>query len=148
MQREWSLAAAPQLISTTMTKCFASDFASLSDLAAFNKAKKAGMSDKQAFAKGDNGIGCWGDLTAQEHTPMCAVPPEDMKSYFGSKAGAKHQRVHVKLDAVHSVVCVIADIMPARANIKNGCGIDLNPAALLKLGLKSPIKTTVEWWPV
>ncbi len=127
-----------------MTESFASDFASLADLAAFNKAKKAGLSDKRAFALGDNGIGCFGDLTAQIHTPMCALPPETMVEWFGSKNQAKHQKVKV-MDALTSkvVVCIVADIMPKRANITNGCGIDLNPAALLCLDLKSPIKRRV-----
>lgn len=130
-----------------MTRCLASDFASLADLAAFQKAKKQGFSDRKAFDVGDNGIGCWGDLTAQTHTPMCAIPPEDMVQYFGSTAKAKHQSVIVRLDVNRVVRCVIADIMPSKKNIKNGCGIDLNPAALKALGLKSPIKTQVEWCP-
>jgi hypothetical protein len=125
-------------------KVIASDFASLADLEAFTKAKAAGWSDKRAFAVGDNGIGCWGDLTAQTHSPMCALPPETMADAYGSAAAAKHQRVRVKLCHGKSVICVIADRMPHRANITNGCGIDLNPAALRALGLKSPIKTEVE----
>ncbi len=127
-----------------MATVFASDFASIADLVAYNAAKKKGMSDKQAFAVGDNGIGCWGDLTAQIHTPMCALPPETMVEWFGSINKARHQKVKV-MDAVTSqvVVCILADRMPKRANIKNGCGIDLNPAALLALDLMSPIKRRV-----
>lgn len=130
-----------------MTRCLASSFANLADLVAFQKAKKQGLSDKQAFAKGDNGIGCWGDLTAQDHTPMCAIPPEDMVTFFGSQAKAKHKPVIVRLDVNRVVRCIIADVMPKKKNITNGCGIDLNPAALKALGLKAPIKTEVEWCP-
>lgn len=126
-------------------KCLASDFASIADLAAFQRAKAKGMSDKQAFAIGDNGIGCFGDLTAQEHTPMCALPPEIMVKHWGSVIKAKHKAVMVKLDAKRDVICIVADRMPSLKNITNGCGIDLNPAALKKLGLRSPIKTEVEW---
>lgn len=122
---------------------FASDFASLADLRAFQAAKKKGLSDKQAFAVGDNGVGCWGDLTAQEHTPMCALPPETMEAWYGSVAKAKHQRVKVILPTGGWCLCIVADIMPHLANIKNGCGIDLNPAALKELGLKSPLKQSV-----
>ncbi len=135
----------PLLISMNASmKCFASDFASLADLAAYQKAKKNGLSDRRAFALGDNGIGCFGDLTAQIHTPMCALPPETMVEWFGSVLKAKHMRVKV-VDGITGqfITCVIADRMPARKNITNGCGIDLNPAALLALGLISPIKRSV-----
>lgn len=125
-------------------KVIASDFASLADLASFKRAKARGLSDKQAFAVGDNGIGCWGDNTAQEHTPMCALPPDDMIEQFGTVAKAKHARVMVKI-GTKLVTCILADRMPWKKNIKNGCGIDLNPAALKTLGLKSPIKTSADW---
>ena len=127
---------------------FASDFASLNDLAAYQRAKAQGMSDAKAFAVGDNGIGCWGDLTAQEHTPMCALPPETMTKFFGSLKAAKHRGV-VVCDVATGIQCqcIVADRMPALANIKNGCGIDLNPAALKLLKLKSPIKRKVDISP-
>ncbi len=124
-------------------KVYASDFASLADLKAFCEAKAKGWSDKQAFAVGDNGVGCWEDITAQEHTPMCALPPETMEEVWGSVEAARHQQVKVTSKAV-TVICIVADRMPHRANIHNGCGIDLNPAALKALGLVSPIKAEVE----
>lgn len=131
-------------MNTPLTTIFASDFASLKDLAAFQAAKKRGLSEVQAFALGDNGQGCWGDLTAQTHTPMCAIPPETMVEMFGSKEAAKHQRIRVVDKATGlRCTCVVADIMPKRARIKNGCGIDLNPAALIQLHLISPIKHEV-----
>jgi hypothetical protein len=122
----------------------ASDFASLKDLAAYKAAKAKGMSDKQAFRVGDNGVGCWGAVTAQKRTPMCALPPDDMIAKFGSIAKAKHARVYVTIGQA-SVICFLADRMPWKKNIKNGCGIDLNPAALKALGLKSPIKKPATW---
>lgn len=123
---------------------FASDFASLKDLAAYRAAKQRGLSNDEAFKLGDNGQGCWGDLTAQEHTPMCALPPETMVAWWGSKAGAKHQRVRVVSKATGlRCTCVVADIMPKIKDIKNGCRIDLNPAALIQLHLKSPIHQEV-----
>lgn len=122
----------------------ASDFASLADLAAFQRAKAAGMSDKQAFAVGDNGVGCWGDVTAQEHQPMCALPPEVMIEKWGSVKAAAHKRVRVDLGH-KSIICILADRMPHLENITNGCGIDLNPAALKALGLRSPLKIAVRY---
>ena len=125
-------------------KVLASDFASLKDLAAFKAAKAKGQSDKQAFAVGDNGVGCWGALTAQERTYMCALPPDDMIAKFGSVKAAKNAKVMVTYKGVQ-VLCTLADRMPWKKNIKNGCGIDLNPAVLKALRLKSPIKIAVEW---
>jgi hypothetical protein len=125
-------------------KVVASDFASLADLAAFRRAKARGLTDKQAFAIGDNGVGCWGDLTAQNHTPMCALPPDDMIEKFGTVAKAAHRRVRVAFRD-RAVVCILADRMPWKKNIKNGRGIDLNPAAIDALGLRSPVEAEVEW---
>lgn len=122
----------------------ASDFASLKDLAAYKKAKAKGLSDKEAFKVGDNGVGCWGAVTAQERTPMCALPPDDMIEKFGSVAKAKHARVRVTVCGV-TIICALADRMPWKKNITNGCGIDLNPAALKALRQKSPIKLPAEW---
>lgn len=128
----------------TTIQCLASDFASLADLRAYQRAKKQGLSDRLAFEVGDNGRGCYGDLTAQLHTPMCALPPETMTEWYGSVIKAKHMRVKVYDETTkRSVVCLIADRMPARKNIKNGCGIDLNPAALVELQLTTPIKRKV-----
>ena len=122
----------------------ASDFASLKDLAAYKAAKKKGVSDKEAFKVGDNGLGCWGALTAQELVPMCALPPDDMIEKFGSVAKARNARVKVTIKD-KTVLCTLADRMPWKKNIRNGCGIDLNPAALKALGLKSPIKVPAVW---
>lgn len=126
---------------------FASSFADPADRAAYLKAIQNGASEREAFAVGDNGIGCWGDLTAQDHTPMCALPPETMEEWFGSVAAAKHKNVLV-IHGDDSVSCVLADRMPHRANITNGCGIDLNPAACRQLGLRPPIRVRVTIGPV
>lgn len=122
----------------------ASDFASIADLAAYQQAKAKGLSDAQAFKVGDNGRGCFGALTAQEETPMCALPPDDMVEKFGSILKAKNARVRVTVGK-RSVVCILADRMPWKRHIKNGCGIDLNPAALTALGLKSPVRIAASW---
>ena len=124
----------------------ASSFADPADVRAYNRARARGLSDREAFAVGDNGVGCWGDFTAQLITPMCALPPEDMVAKFGSVKKAKHARVIVvSRETGLRVECLLADRMPAKKNIKNGCGIDLNPAAAKQLKLKPPFTHPVTW---
>jgi len=125
-------------------KVIASSFADPADVRAFERAKASGMSDEEAFRYGDNGIGCWGDNTAQEHTPMCALPPDDMEAKWGSVAAAKHRRVLVSLGD-EPVECILADRMPWKRNIKNGAGIDLNPAAVKALGIRKGAMVQVTW---
>lgn len=52
----------------------ASSFADPADVAAYKAAIKAGKTEKEALALGDNGIGYWGDDTTSEAQPMCALP--------------------------------------------------------------------------
>jgi hypothetical protein len=129
----------------------ASSFADPADVRAFQKwyyiyigeGKGATEATKLAFAKGDNGIGCWGD-TCTGPTPMCALPPEDMEERWGSIDAARHRPVEVVYNG-RSVVCTLADRMPHRANIKNGAGIDLNPGACDALKLKPPVMVRAAW---
>jgi hypothetical protein len=128
-------------------KVLASSFADLADVRAFERCKARGKSDQECFKVGDNGRGCWNDITAQEVTPMCALPPDDVVERFGtfsSKARFAMVRVTV-LKTGRSVVCVLADRMPWKKNIKNGAGIDLNPAAAKALGLKPPFLVPASW---
>lgn len=127
-----------------MPKVIASDFASIKDLAAYRLAKARGLSDKEAFKVGDNGIGCWGDNTAQNDIPMCALPPDDMIARWGSIAAAKNHPVLVIINGKR-VACKLADRMPWKKNINNGAGIDLNPAAISRFNLKSPMMVAAEW---
>lgn len=122
----------------------ASSFADPADVAAFKRAKARGLSDTQAFAVGDNGIGFWGDNTAQTTTPMCALPPEDMIERYGFVHKAARKPVLVTYKG-RSITCILADRMPHRANIKNGAGIDLNPAAIAQLGLPKGAMVVVDW---
>jgi hypothetical protein len=121
----------------------ASSFADPADIAAFKKCKARGNSDAVCFSVGDNGIGCWGDDCTRS-IPMCALPPEDMEEKWGSINAAKHKGVRVEANG-KSVVCILADRMPRRANIKNGAGIDLSPAAVAALGLKTPLMVAATW---
>ncbi len=122
----------------------ASSFADLADLRAYERCKAQGKPDRECFKVGDNGIGCWGDRTAQEEIPMCALPPEDMIARFGSVKAAKHARVRVTANG-REVLCLLADRMPAKANITNGAGIDLNPAAAKQLALQPPFLVRARW---
>ena len=121
-----------------MTETLASSFADAQDLADYSRSG--------AYAKGDNGVGCWGDKTAQDHTPMCALPPDDVIAKWGSMKArdARGRMVQVSTN-VHTVVCQLADRMPWKKNITNGAGIDLNPAALRALRLKAPILLPCVW---
>ena len=121
----------------------ASSFADPEDVAGYLSAKAAGMSDVEAFAHGDNGVGCWGDDCASGD-PMCALPPDDMVARFGSVAAAKHAGVLVR-SADKEILCTLADRMPWKKNITNGCGIDLNPAACSLLGLRPPMTIQAAW---
>lgn len=118
----------------------ASSFADPADVAAFRKCKAQGKTDQECFKVGDNGIGKWGDDTTADR-PMCALPPEDWKPLGAKARGAK---VLVKANG-KSVVCELRDTMPAKRNIKNGAGIDLNPAAVKAIGLKPPIMVAATW---
>jgi len=118
----------------------ASSFADTADVAAFRRCKAQGKSDQECFKVGDNGIGCWGDDTTA-NVPMCALPREDWQSLG---LAARGKKVLVTANG-KQVVCELRDTMPARANIKNGAGIDLNPAAVKALGLTPPILVNATW---
>ncbi len=120
----------------------ASSFADAADLAAFKKAKAAGKSDEEAFKVGDNCIGKWGDFTGDEDgVPMCALPPE-MWERFGEAARGKKVILNANN---HTIICELRDTMPHLDHIKNGAGIDLNPAAVKAIGLKAPIMIPATW---
>lgn len=119
----------------------ASSFADPADIRAFQRCKDQGKTDQECFKVGDNGIGCWGELTIEGTGPACALPPEDWNK-FGSAASGK--KVLVKANG-KSVVCELKDTMPKQANIKNGARIDLNPDAAKALGLKPPFLVSATW---
>lgn len=125
-------------------KVLASSFADLADVRAFERCKAQGKSDRECFKVGDNGIGCWGDRTAQEDVPMCALPPEDIIAHCGTLKAGRGKPVQVSANGA-TVLCLLSDRMPAKKNITNGAGIDLNPAAAKALGLKPPFLVKAEW---
>lgn len=123
----------------------ATSFADLDDLRRFSEAKASGMTDGEAFRVGDNGIGFNGDMTAQEHYPMCALPPEAWRAKWGDKHGALRARVEV-FYAGKSVIGILGDTMPDEKQRTNGAGIDLNPAFLKFFGLAAPLKLGGFFW--
>lgn len=121
----------------------ASSFADPADIAAFRKCKAQGNSDEFCFKLGDNGIGFMGD-DCTTSTPMCALPVEDWMERWGSKQNARLKPVVVTANG-KTVVCLLGDTMPRRANIKNGAGIDLSPAAVAAIGKKPPLMIAATW---
>jgi len=119
-------------------KATATSFADPADILAFKKCKAQGMSDKEAFQYGDNGIGCWGDDTTGA-MPCCALSPEAMQAKWGSIAAAKHKHVLVSVGE-KTVICILKDRLPHHST-----RIDLNPGACAVLGLKPPDKVSAEW---
>jgi hypothetical protein len=127
----------------------ASSFADPEDITAFRACKLRGKSDKACFAVGDNGIGKWGDDCTADRS-MCALPPEYW-AQFGAAARGKLvevqplNQVGTFLDPSFNTTCELRDTMPHLANITNGAGIDLNPAAVAEIGKRPPMMTRVRW---
>ena len=125
----------------TVHEVTASSFADPADIIAFQKAKARGLSDDEAFKVGDNGIGKWGGDTKKGSGPAVALPPEDWKPFGKNPSGKK---VLVKANG-REVVAELRDTMPSKANITNGCLIDLNPDACEALDLSPPVKIHCTW---
>jgi hypothetical protein len=122
-------------------KGYASSFADPEDVLRFNRCKKRGFSDGKCFKVGDNGIGKWGHNTAQNHTPMAAIP-RDVWAAAGKKGGAQ---IKVTWKG-KTVPGILGDTLPATENITNGAVIDLNPAFAIAFGVKPPFMLhDVEW---
>jgi hypothetical protein len=116
----------------------ASSFADPADVVAFKKCKAQGKTDQQCFEVGDNGIGQFGKITAQDHTPMVAVHADDMKARWGSIIAAAHRPVTVTVNE-KTVEATVED----RIGVKGR--IDLNPAAAKELGLDPPFLVQCVW---
>jgi hypothetical protein len=120
----------------------ASSFADPADVAAFKRCKTTGKTDRQCFAFGDNGIGQFGAITAQEKVPMVAVHADDMKARWGSVPAAAHRPVVVTVKG-RSIQATVEDRLGVRGRI------DLNPAAAKALGLRPPFLVQCVWkWGV
>jgi hypothetical protein len=107
------------------------------DVASYRKARAQGRTEIDALKVGDNGIGCWGDMTAGDDVPMCALPPEDWLAKWRTGANARGKKVAVTYGG-KTVIGELRDTMPHKIEIKNGAGIDLNPGFAKAFGLKPP----------
>jgi hypothetical protein len=116
----------------------ASSFADPADVVAFTKCKAQGKTDQQCFKVGDNGIGQFGKITAQDHTAMVAVHADDMKARWGSIIAAAHRPVTVTANE-KTVAATVEDRIGVKARI------DLNPAAAKQLGLDPPFLVRCVW---
>lgn len=109
-------------------------FGTYQDLTSYCKCRNNGGSANGCYAKGDSGIGAWGDITGQRNVPMCALPPEAMIRRFGSSRLARGKKVRVWIDGISEpVICECRDKGP------NGV-CDLNPAALRKFGFAEDLE--------
>ncbi len=118
--------------------CEASSFADPADVRAFHRCKATGKSDLACFAVGDNGIGQFGKITAQETTPMVAVHKSDMIARWGSVAAAAHRPVQITANG-RMINATVEDRVSAKGRI------DLNPACAKLLGLNPPFLVPARW---
>lgn len=128
-----------------MKNIVASSFADPADVAAFRKWRAVyrahGMSEeaatRAALAKGDNGLGFTGIFCATDQECLCALPPEDWKSRWGTKTKAGGKAVAVTYKN-KTVTGRLGDTMPARNRRLNDASIDLNPGFARAFGVKPP----------
>jgi hypothetical protein len=122
-------------------KAEASSFADPADVRAFKRCKAEGKTDQQCFKVGDNGIGQFGKITAQDHTPMVAIHKDDMIARWGSVIAAAHRPVTVTIGG-KTIQATVEDRLGVAGRI------DLNPACAKQLGLTPPflIKNCVWNW--
>lgn len=115
-----------------------SSFADPADVESFKRCKRTGQSDVACFEVGDNGIGQFGQVTAQDSIPMVAVHASEMVARWGSTHGAAHRPVLLRRGAM---------VIEARVEdrISAAGRVDLNPAAARQLGLTPPFIAAGEW---
>lgn len=138
---QWKASSGPTPDEPGWHHGLASSFADPADIEAFRRCKKEGKSDQECFRVGDNGMGKWGDWTAEGTGPACALPPEDWEP-FGEKA--RRKGVFVRANG-KTLYCLLKDTMPRKENIRNGAVIDLSPDAAKALGLEPPFLVGASW---
>lgn len=129
----------------TWRKTKFTSFADPADVVAFKKCKReTGRSDIFCFGRGDNGIGQFGKITAQEHTAMVAIHGDEMERMWGSRQGAAHRPVEIKLPGTDLIVeATCEDRISAEGKV------DLNPGAFTRLGLKAGFTVPGLWrWKI
>lgn len=99
----------------------ASSFADPKDVLAYKKAIAEGKTEAEALKVGDNGIGKWGDNTAQEEIPMCALPPEDWMAKWKTKKNARGKKAAVTYKG-KTVIGKLRDTMPKKSQYQKWSG--------------------------
>lgn len=116
----------------------ASSFADPADLIGFQRCKRTGRSDVSCFKEGDNGVGQFGAITAQDHTPMVAVNHTEMVAKWGSEHGAAHRLIEVTVNG-RTFNAAVEDRISAPGRI------DLNPACAKIAHLDPPFVVPCTW---
>lgn len=118
----------------------ATSFATYKDLLGYIKCLLSGGTETSCYAKGDNGIGCWGDVTATEKLAAVAVPKNEMKAKFGDWCKARKAPVRVTLKSGTTFDAIVLDCSP------DGI-VDLNPGALkaANLSVETELSTPATW---
>jgi hypothetical protein len=118
--------------------CKLTDFSDYSDLTSYiNCRDNQGGTPQHCLSVGDNGTGASGKITAQDHTPMVALPSADIRAKWGSTTSAWGKMVNVTYGG-KTIKAELADISPTGV-------CDLNPAALAALGQKHPFSDQGSW---
>lgn len=117
----------------------ASVFADLKDLREFARRKAEGMSDREAFKYGDNGVGASGRVTAQMVDPMVALHPIDIRSKWGEMSNSWGKKVVVQYGDKECTATLEDYMSSPKADI------DLNPAAVRALGIPEGGMVRVGW---
>jgi hypothetical protein len=123
----------------------ASSFADLKDVEAYNDAIAQGKAEFAALKVSDNGIGKWGDITARDDVPMCALPPEDWVAKWETGEKARGKKVAVTYRGM-TVIGELRDTMPHKTNIENGAGIDRHPGFAKAFGIAAPFMVPEVQW--
>lgn len=122
----------------TWINAIASSFADPKDLDMFKACKSLGNSDQACFAVGDNGVGQFGQVTAQDHTPMVAIHKNDMIRRWGSVEASAHRWVAVRMEG-RSIHATCEDRLGVEGRI------DLNPACAKQLNINPPFTKACQW---
>lgn len=122
------------------TEAYASSFADLGDVKAFQKCKSRGNSDKFCFKVGDNGIGYGGMLTGTDQVCAAALRARDIAAKYGSLAKGHGKPIEVTYKDI-TTKGVIGDYMSPGLK----ASIDLNPGFHKAFGVKPPFIIKVKW---
>jgi hypothetical protein len=120
-----------------MNRLIGTSFADPADLRAYNRSVWNGATPREALNYGDNGLGAWQLSTCADTGPCVALPADIVLSGTGSRNRQPRRLVRVFFEDKF-VDCQVRDLSP------HGI-IDLNPDACKALGLKVPLKTSLNW---